>query len=64
VGRRCLCNGLSATVGYAQVRAGGDEPPLVTSGDELLNLPERFRAGGDYSAADVIEYLRQSPTPV
>jgi NAD(P)H-dependent flavin oxidoreductase YrpB (nitropropane dioxygenase family) len=57
VGRRCLCNGLAATVGYAQVRASGDEPPLVTSGDELLNLPEAFRRQQAYSAADVVGYL-------
>jgi NAD(P)H-dependent flavin oxidoreductase YrpB (nitropropane dioxygenase family) len=57
VGRRCLCNGLAATVGYAQVRATGDEPPLVTSGDDLRNLPEAFRTEESYSAADVIDYL-------
>jgi NAD(P)H-dependent flavin oxidoreductase YrpB (nitropropane dioxygenase family) len=57
VGRRCLCNGLAATVGYAQVRAAGDEPPLVTSGDELLHLPDALRANDAYSAEDVVEYL-------
>jgi NAD(P)H-dependent flavin oxidoreductase YrpB (nitropropane dioxygenase family) len=57
VGRRCLCNGLAATVGYAQVREAGDEPALVTSGDDLVRLPERLRAAGSYSAADVVHYL-------
>lgn len=58
VGRRCLCNGLMANVGLAQPRADGHrEPPLVTSGDDLLKLG-RFLAGRDrYSAADVISYL-------
>jgi nitronate monooxygenase len=59
VGRRCLCNSLTATIGLGQLRDGGAvEPPLVTSGDELLAL-DRFlgdRAG--YSAAEVIAYLR------
>jgi NAD(P)H-dependent flavin oxidoreductase YrpB (nitropropane dioxygenase family) len=57
VGRRCLCNGLAATVGYAQVRKNGEELALVTSGDDLLNLPDRFRDSGPYTAADVIDYL-------
>ena len=57
IGRRCLCNGLAATVGHAQVREHDVEMPLVTSGDDLLALPERFRAGDPYRAADVIEYM-------
>jgi NAD(P)H-dependent flavin oxidoreductase YrpB (nitropropane dioxygenase family) len=57
VGRRCLCNGLAATVGYAQAREAGDEPALVTSGDDLVRLPERLQAAGSYSAADVVHYL-------
>jgi nitronate monooxygenase len=57
VGRRCLCNGLAATVGQAQVRAGGEEMPLVTSGDDLLGLPERFMTGASYTATDVVDYL-------
>lgn len=57
VGRRCLCNGLAATVGYAQVRETGEEPALVTSGDDLMHLPDRFRTADQYSAADAIDYL-------
>ena len=57
VGRRCLCNGLAATVGHAQVREEGLEPALVTSGDDLLDLPERFRSSDSYSAGDVVDYL-------
>ena len=58
VGRVCLCNGLLATAGFAQVReAGFVEPPIVTSGDDLLGIG-RFLAGRTrYAAADVIEYL-------
>jgi nitronate monooxygenase len=56
-GRRCLCNGLVATVGHAQVRKNGAEPALVTSGDDLANLAAPFRDAGSYTASDVIEYL-------
>ena len=39
VGRRCLCNGLMANIGHAQVRADGRvEPPLLTSGDDLVSI--------------------------
>ncbi len=59
VGRKCLCNGLSATVGLGQARAGVAEPALVTAGDELehiarLMAPEEE----DYTAGDVVRYLR------
>lgn len=59
VGRRCLCNGLVATIGLGQQRADGYvEPALVTLGQDLTFLPRlRERAGDDYSATDVIDYL-------
>ena len=57
VGRHCLCNGLAANVGQPQVRKGGVELPLLTSGDDLV-APHALLAGGAaYSAADVIEHL-------
>ncbi len=57
-GRRCLCNGLFATVDLPQVRKGGLEPPLVTSGDDINTVIRALCAdSGSYSAADVIEYL-------
>lgn len=58
-GRRCLCNGLTATIGQAQYRpeSDRDEIPLVTSGDELLSI-QRFAAERPgYTAGQVIEYL-------
>jgi nitronate monooxygenase len=59
VGRMCLCNGLAATVGLGQVRAGGLEPPLVTAGNEVSDVARLVQAGTDhYTAADVIRYLR------
>lgn len=59
-GRKCVCNGLFATIGLGQVRKdGSSEPVLVTAGDEVTRLG-RFLAPGaeSYSAADVIQYLR------
>jgi NAD(P)H-dependent flavin oxidoreductase YrpB (nitropropane dioxygenase family) len=58
---RCLCNGLTATIGLGQRRADGyAEPSLVTLGQELTVLPELARHG-DYGAADVIDYLLGTP---
>lgn len=57
-GRRCLCNGLAANVGHPQRRAGGaEEPPLLTSGDDLLALGGFLGGRAHYGAADVIDYL-------
>lgn len=58
-GRRCLCNALLANVGLGQIREDGlSEPPMVTAGDDLLNLHRFFRNGDTrYSASDVVEAL-------
>jgi NAD(P)H-dependent flavin oxidoreductase YrpB (nitropropane dioxygenase family) len=58
-GRRCLCNGLTATVGLAQRRNDATtEAPLVTLGQNLDFLPDLVsRAGEDFTAADVIAHL-------
>jgi NAD(P)H-dependent flavin oxidoreductase YrpB (nitropropane dioxygenase family) len=59
VGRKCLCNGLMATVGLGQVRAGEPEPAIVTAGNEVADLARLLPNGDDrYTAADVITYLR------
>ena len=59
VGRKCLCNGLAATVGLGQRRAGAPEQPLVTAGDEIAELSRLVPAGTEsYRAEDVIRYLR------
>ncbi|MBI4655252.1 MAG: nitronate monooxygenase [Elusimicrobia bacterium] len=40
-GRVCLCNGLLATAGFAQIRAGGYvEPPIVTLGEDFHAVRE------------------------
>jgi nitronate monooxygenase len=57
-GRKCLCNGLLATIGLGQVRQGEAEPPIVTIGDDVLQLA-RFMSPSaeDFSAEDVLAYL-------
>jgi nitronate monooxygenase len=58
-GRRCLCNGLTANVGLAQWRedTGEDEIPLITSGDDLLQLAGFLSSHPGYTAAQAIDYL-------
>ncbi len=56
--RKCLCNALMANIGLSQPRGEGEEePPLITSGDDLRTLGEFLEGRDSYSAADVIEYL-------
>jgi NAD(P)H-dependent flavin oxidoreductase YrpB (nitropropane dioxygenase family) len=58
VGRVCLCNGLLATIGQGQVRAGGAvEPPIITGGDDLVTITTFLAGRTRYSAADVLDYL-------
>ncbi|HEX5831727.1 MAG TPA: nitronate monooxygenase, partial [Gemmatimonadaceae bacterium] len=65
VGRRCLCNALVANIGHAQERPddGGVEPPLVTSGDDLLAIGAFLRGRTSYTAADVVAYLCDASFP-
>lgn len=56
--RRCLCNALMADIGLPQVTAdGGNEPPLVTSGDDLMTIGKFLGDRTRYNANDVISYL-------
>jgi nitronate monooxygenase len=58
VGRQCLCNGLMANIGMAQVRDGGRlEPPLLTSGDDLRAIGTFLAGRSRYHASDVIDAL-------
>ncbi|MDB4892525.1 MAG: 2-nitropropane dioxygenase [Gemmatimonadetes bacterium] len=57
IGRRCLCNGLTANIGQAQSREAGEELPLVTSGDDLVSLGVFTQGRMRYSAEDVVNYL-------
>ena len=59
VGRRCVCNGLAATIGLPQTRPSGyREAPLVTLGQDLEFLGALLPDGSDsYSAEEEMNYL-------
>jgi nitronate monooxygenase len=58
-GRKCVCNGLVATIGLGQHRRNGTELPLITCGNEVGRitqfLPSPESMG--YTANDVIDCL-------
>ncbi len=58
-GRRCLCNGLMANVGLAQIRNGNrTEPALVTAGDDLCHVPDFLQPGcNHYGVAEVLDRI-------
>jgi len=57
-GRRCLCNGLLTAIDLGQVRREGyAEPPVLTAGDDLLDLERLLSDGDHYTAKDVVEHL-------
>ena len=59
VGRHCLCNGLTATIGVGQHRRDGyDEDPLVTLGEDLGGAQELIRRHPQgWTAAQALAYL-------
>jgi len=59
VGRKCLCNGLMATIGFGQKKKDGStEPPIVTAGDDLKYLLSFLQPGHTlYSAIDVLKTI-------
>jgi len=59
VGRECVCNGLVATIGLAQVNGGNElSLPLVTAGNEIANVANFLSPGRDtYTAAEVVQTL-------
>jgi nitronate monooxygenase len=59
LGRKCVCNGLLANIGYQQVRNGRrEEYGLITAGDDLSTVKQFLKAGlTEYSAADVVAHL-------
>jgi nitronate monooxygenase len=65
VGRKCVCNGLLANLGYQQVRNGRRmEYPLITAGDDLYTVSRFLKPGRtDYSAADVVSLLMTGCEP-
>ncbi|HWV85364.1 MAG TPA: nitronate monooxygenase [Capillimicrobium sp.] len=58
-GRSCVCNGLTAAAGIAQLGADGTpEPPLVTLGDDACAVTAALAPDGrPYRAADVLRHL-------
>ncbi|MGK2961076.1 MAG: nitronate monooxygenase [Gemmatimonadaceae bacterium] len=58
VGRRCLCNALTSNIGQAQLREESpDEPPLLTSGDDLATIAGFLKGRDRYTADEVLDYL-------
>ncbi len=59
VGRKCVCNGLPATVGLGQPRdESRRELPLVTAGNDVSDIAQFVSRGRmSYSAGDVIRML-------
>ena len=58
-GRECVCNGLMATIGLAQISSDNImDLPLVTAGNEVAHVARFLKPGHDsYPAAEVIERL-------
>ncbi len=57
--RKCLCNGLAATIGLGQLLSSGEiEPAIITAGDALRDL-HRFLTNGklSYHARDVLRFI-------
>lgn len=58
VGRKCLCNGLTATIGLAQMQGADIEKPLLTAGNEVANVAQFLATGrNSYTAAEVVQAL-------
>jgi len=59
LGRKCVCNGLLATAGFAQVRSGqSKEVDMVTAGLDAEKISRFMKPGStSYTAADVIRHL-------
>lgn len=60
-GRKCLCNGLMATIGLGQHRKDGYvETPLVTLGEDLEGAEELLRRHpGGWTATQAVAYLQE-----
>jgi NAD(P)H-dependent flavin oxidoreductase YrpB (nitropropane dioxygenase family) len=59
VGRKCVCNGLTANVGLAQTRRDGyQEPPIVTLGADLDGMMQLLKVLPDgWTAAQAVDHL-------
>jgi len=62
-GRKCLCNGLFASVGMGQDQESGyKEAEILTAGDDVENLKRLLKKGPTYKAQDVIKDLKSHRT--
>lgn len=59
VGRKCVCNGLLASIGMGQRRQGAEEQPLVTCGNDVASITQFLQSDNatSYSASDVVKGL-------
>lgn len=58
VGRKCICNALTTTIGIGQTRKGYHEPAIVTAGNDVVNIAQFLPEGADsYSVDDVLARL-------
>jgi nitronate monooxygenase len=66
VGRKCICNGLLANIGFPQVLNGNRiEQGIVTAGDDITTIAQFLPPGGThYSALDVIAELEKGLRPL
>jgi NAD(P)H-dependent flavin oxidoreductase YrpB (nitropropane dioxygenase family) len=66
IGRECVCNGLVATIGLAQINPEKISGlPLVTAGNEVVHVAQFLQPGRDsYTAAEVIRRLMDKIAPV
>lgn len=60
-GRKCLCNALFAAIGLGQpLETAGTEPPILTAGEDVVNLRRFIPAGAaTYCAADVLNFMQR-----
>jgi nitronate monooxygenase len=59
IGRECVCNGLMATIGLAQVDSENISGlPLVTAGNDIAHFTRFLQPGrNSYTAAAVVRLL-------
>jgi NAD(P)H-dependent flavin oxidoreductase YrpB (nitropropane dioxygenase family) len=65
LGRECVCNGLVATIGLAQIDSQNISGlPLLTAGNEIKHIVDFLQPGRDsFTAAEVVQRLLQIPAP-
>lgn len=60
--RQCLCNALTANIGFGQLHDGAESLPLVTVGDDAATVARFLPEGkASYSAAHVLDCLLEAP---